>query len=173
MLGIDGHSTDAKILLKGVTAAQWSTAMSVARDQYLGAEKKFFVHEPELTAEERRFLQENRRIRANPTLASRLLRRLHLLNATAWIDVWEADNTIKVECSEGPQLRDIAHSLLDPVTGLVGHDVQLLQCEWIDEGGSPYYLKFEGVTTGVAETGSRHARGQYSLLLRREEDYGN
>jgi hypothetical protein len=80
-----------------------------------------------------------RGLRAHPLLASRMLRRLHLLSAARWIDAWTADSAVKIEWAEGPELSQVARSLIDPVVGLLDDGVLLRQRDRVDSNQEIYY----------------------------------
>lgn len=102
-------------------------------------------------------------------LASLMLRRLHLLSSARWVDVWTADEAVKIEWSEGPQLREVARSLIAPGIGLLRQGVQLSQPEWSDSGQEPYVLVFQGPTV-LADATGRGGRYPDSVLIMRRLD---
>ncbi|WP_414943845.1 hypothetical protein [Amycolatopsis sp. cmx-11-32] len=167
LLGNDGHPTEANVLIKGVTPKQWSKAMSWANDEYLETTKDFFVHEPVLTTAESRFMSRYRRLRAHPMLASRVLRRLHLLSTAHWIDAWTADSTVKIEWSGGPQLREVARRLIDPDVGLLGEEVRLRQRKLLDSDRELYSLDFQGPAPQADDAGGDRSYPEVTLVMRR------
>ncbi|WP_211768806.1 hypothetical protein [Kutzneria sp. CA-103260] len=171
LLSRDGHPTDANVLLKDVTPTQWSKAMSWTNDEYVGTTQDFFVHEPALTATESQYLRQYERLRAHPMLASLVLRRLHLLSAAGWIDVWTADSAIKIEWFEGPQLREVARRLIDPDVGLVAEGVSLRRYhhELINSDLEPYSLDFRGPAPQTGGTVSGRGYPEGALIMRRTD----